>query len=60
MRRWSNVGQLLGQRRRRWANSKPALGQRIKFAGMFSRYIVIDYFTDYIYKWNDVKSRMAY
>ena len=33
MRRWPNVGLLLGQRRRRWANSKPTLGQRRMSAG---------------------------
>ena len=33
MRRWPNVGLLLGQRRRRWANSKPTLGQRLMFPG---------------------------
>ena len=32
MRRWPNVGLLLGQRRRRWANSKPTLFQRLKIA----------------------------
>ena len=35
MRRWPNVGLLLGQRRRRWANSKSTLGQRLMFAGKF-------------------------
>ena len=34
MRSWSNVGLLVGQRRRRWANSKPMLGQRLMFAGL--------------------------
>ena len=33
MRRWPNVGLLLGQRRRRWANSKTKLDQRLMFAG---------------------------
>ena len=33
MRRWANVGLLLGQRRRRWSNSKPMLGQRPIFSG---------------------------
>ena len=32
MRRWPNIGLLLGQRRRRWTNSKPTLGQRFRFA----------------------------
>ena len=31
MRRWANVGSLLGHRRRRWPNSKPTLGQRLIF-----------------------------
>ena len=34
MRRWPDVGLLLGQRRRRWANSKPTLGQRLTLAGI--------------------------
>ena len=33
MRRWHNVGLLLGQRRRRWANSTPTISQRPMFAG---------------------------
>ena len=32
MRRWLNVGLLLGQRRRRWVNSKPTLSQHPIFA----------------------------
>ena len=32
-KRWSNVGLMLGQRRRRLANFNPTLGQRIMFAG---------------------------
>ena len=31
---FTNVGSLLGQRRRRWANSKPTLGKRLMFAGL--------------------------
>ena len=31
-RRWSNVGLLLGQRRRRWPSSEPTLDQRLVFA----------------------------
>ena len=34
MRRWPNVGLLLGQRRRRGTNSKPTLSQRLMFAGV--------------------------
>ena len=33
MRRWPNVGLLLGQRRGRWAISKPTLDQRLMVAG---------------------------
>ena len=33
MRRWPNVGLLLGHRRRRWANSEPTVGQRLMFTG---------------------------
>ena len=33
MRRWANVGLLLGQRRRQWANNKPTLAQHLMFAG---------------------------
>ena len=32
-RRWTNVGLMLGQRRRRWANINPTLVQRLVFAG---------------------------
>ena len=39
MRRWPNVGIVLGQRRRRWANSIPTLGQRLMFAGMAASHI---------------------
>ena len=31
-RYWTNVGLMLGQRRRRWANINPTLGQRLVFA----------------------------
>ena len=31
---WSNVGLMLGQRRRRWANIKPTLFQSVVFAGI--------------------------
>ena len=41
MRRWPDVGLLLGQRRRRWANSKPTVGQRLMFAGYTGIYIDI-------------------
>ena len=34
-RRWTNVGLLLGQRRRRWPNSKPALGRSIVLRANF-------------------------
>ena len=30
--RWSNVGSMLGRRRRRWANIEPTLGERLVFA----------------------------
>ena len=33
MKRWANVGLLLGQRRRRWANSELTLAQCLMFAG---------------------------
>ena len=33
IKRWTNVGLQLGQRRRRWANSKPTLDQRHMFEG---------------------------
>ena len=40
MRRWPNVGLLLGQRRRRSTNNNSTLGQRIMFAGKWeNRYI---------------------
>ena len=32
MRRWPNVGLLLGQRRGRWSDSKATLDQRLVFA----------------------------
>ena len=34
-RRWTNVGLLLGQRRRRWPNSKPALGRSLVLRANF-------------------------
>ena len=36
MKRWPNVGLLLGQRRRRLANSDPTLAQCLMFAGLAS------------------------
>ena len=33
MRRWPDVGLLLGQRRTRWTNVKPTLVRRLMFAG---------------------------
>ena len=41
MRRWTNVGFMLGQRRRRWANIKPTLIQRLMFAGNFTANCII-------------------
>ena len=32
--RWSDVGWMLGQRRRRWASINPTLGQHLVFAGI--------------------------
>ena len=37
-RRWTNVGLLLGQRRRRWANIKPTLVQGPVPAGLIAMY----------------------
>ena len=36
-RRWTNVGLMLGQRRRRWANIKPTLVQRLVLAGEYKK-----------------------
>ena len=33
---WTNIGLMLGQRRRRWLNIKPVFGQCILFAGILS------------------------
>ena len=37
MRRWANVGLLLGQHRRRLANSKPTVARSLMFAGLSVR-----------------------
>ena len=43
MRRWYNVGLLLGHRRRRWANNKPTLSERLVFARGWVTHDVIAY-----------------
>ena len=37
--RSSNVGSMLGQRRRRWANIEPILGERLVFSGSPAEHI---------------------
>ena len=52
MRRWPNIGSLLGQRCRRWAKSKPTFSQRLMFSRIGQRHRTNKIISDHTCKIN--------